>query len=145
MTAFVVLNDPEYDRAKLALELRALCREHLAPYEVPSRFEFIVLEGAGSISELNLKKTDLVNLGLAKRLGVPVLLTADIDRGGVFASIVGTFQLLDEPSDQSALLSQGGNDMWIGHPHMVGCRLAALNAVVVPFAREYRAYPLCWF
>src|SRR5436305_6109913 len=61
-----------------------------------SRFDFIVLEGAGSISELNLKKTDLVNLGLATRLGVPVLLTADIDRGGLFASIVGTFQLLDE-------------------------------------------------
>src|SRR5690242_3859605 len=61
-----------------------------------SRFDFIVLEGAGSITELNLKNTDLVNLGLATRLKVPVMLTADIDRGGVFASVVGTFELLDD-------------------------------------------------
>ena len=61
-----------------------------------SRHEFIVMEGAGSISELNLKATDLVNLGLATRLNVPVLLTADIDRGGVFAATVGSFALLEE-------------------------------------------------
>jgi adenosylcobyric acid synthase len=68
-----------------------------AAYErLASKYDFIVMEGAGSISELNLKKTDLVNLGLATRLNVPVLLVADIDRGGVFASVVGTFALLDE-------------------------------------------------
>jgi adenosylcobyric acid synthase len=60
------------------------------------RFDFVVLEGAGSITELNLKRTDLVNMGLATRLNVPVFLVADIDRGGVFASITGTFGLLDE-------------------------------------------------
>lgn len=60
------------------------------------RFEYVVIEGAGSVAELNLKCTDLCNLGLARRLGAPGLLVADIDRGGVFASIIGTFCLLEE-------------------------------------------------
>jgi len=60
------------------------------------QYEFVIVEGAGSITELNLKQRDLVNLGLAARLAAPCILVADIDRGGVFASVVGTFQLLDE-------------------------------------------------
>lgn len=56
--------------------------------------EFIVVEGAGSIAELNLRQTDLVNLGFAARHDIPVLLVADIDRGGVFASVFGTIELL---------------------------------------------------
>jgi adenosylcobyric acid synthase len=59
------------------------------------RYEFVVVEGAGSIAELNLAKTDLVNLGLAMRFGVPVLLVADIDRGGVFGALHGTVDLLE--------------------------------------------------
>jgi adenosylcobyric acid synthase len=60
--------------------------------------DYIVIEGAGSVTELNLKHRDLVNLGLAQRLNAPSLLVADIDRGGVFASVIGTFHLL-EPSE----------------------------------------------
>lgn len=56
--------------------------------------DFIVVEGAGSIAELNLRHTDLVNLGFAARHDIPVLLVADIDRGGVFASVFGTIALL---------------------------------------------------
>ncbi len=60
-----------------------------------AQYDFIVVEGAGSVAELNLRQMDLVNLGLARHLNIPVLLVADIDRGGVFASIYGTIALLD--------------------------------------------------
>lgn len=60
------------------------------------RFNPIVMEGAGSISEINLKDTDLVNLPMAKHAGAKLILVADIDRGGVFASVYGSMMLLDE-------------------------------------------------
>jgi adenosylcobyric acid synthase len=67
----------------------------LAAYDdLASRFDVVVIEGAGSVSELNLRPHDLVNLGLATRLGAPWVLVADIERGGVFASILGTLSLL---------------------------------------------------
>ncbi|MEX2263892.1 MAG: cobyric acid synthase [Bryobacteraceae bacterium] len=71
--------------------------EHvLAAYErLAARYDYVVIEGAGSVVEMNLKDRDLVNMGLARRLNAPALLVADIDRGGVFAAIVGTFCLLD--------------------------------------------------
>jgi len=69
--------------------------------ELARRFEVIVIEGAGSVSELNLRDHDLVNLRLATDLQAPWILVADIERGGVFGSIVGSVALLS--ADERAL------------------------------------------
>src|ERR1700682_2488588 len=66
------------------------------------------MEGAGSIAEMNLRQRDLVNLGVARRVGAPVLLGADIDRGGVFASVVGTYCLLP-PAERMLIRSVAVN------------------------------------
>ena len=59
-------------------------------------FDYIIMEGAGSASEINLKSKDIVNMGLAKKVDAPVIIVGDIDRGGVFGALAGTMLLFDD-------------------------------------------------
>lgn len=67
-----------------------------------SKYEVVVIEGAGSPAEINLRENDIVNMGVARLVEAPVILVADIDRGGVFAAVYGTWALLDA-ADRSLL------------------------------------------
>lgn len=82
---------------------KSLIPDILAAYDsLSAENDVIVIEGAGSPAEINLKQNDIVNMGLAKMVDAPVLLVADIDPGGVFASLYGTVALL-EPEERSRI------------------------------------------
>ncbi len=70
--------------------------------DLRSRFDVVLCEGAGSPAEINLRRDDIVNMGLARARKLPVIVVGDIDRGGVFAALYGTLALLDA-ADQSHL------------------------------------------
>ncbi|NTW71492.1 MAG: cobyric acid synthase [Eubacteriaceae bacterium] len=82
----------EYHRKKP--EFKKLIME--AYDKLDDQFDCIVIEGAGSPAEINLRENDLVNMGMAEMCDSPVILIGDIDRGGVFASIYGTYMLLQD-------------------------------------------------
>jgi adenosylcobyric acid synthase len=75
---------------------------HEAFDDLAGRFELVVAEGAGSPTEINLRESDFVNLGLARHAGIPAVVVGDIDRGGVFAAMYGTVALL-EAADQALI------------------------------------------
>lgn len=99
----VIVNGQVYGNMKAAEYFRR--KKELIPHimnaynTLAEQNDIIVIEGAGSPVELNLKADDIVNMGLAKMINAPVLLVGDIDRGGVFAQLIGTLDLL-EPGER---------------------------------------------
>ncbi len=83
---------------------RLLWEEVTAAYNrLAARYDVIVMEGAGSPAEINLKSGDIVNLHMARHANAPCLLVGDIDRGGVFAALAGTMLLLD-PEERAQIV-----------------------------------------
>ena len=83
-----------YDYGEYSLSLLDTVMASLE--KLRSEYDIVVMEGAGSTAEINLKDREIVNMRIAKASKSPVLLAGDIDKGGVFASLVGTLELLDE-------------------------------------------------
>jgi adenosylcobyric acid synthase len=101
----VVLGHPEAEADALgyrahAPRLRQIALDSLA--RLRARYDVVICEGAGSPAEINLRETDVANMGLARAAGLPVIVVGDIDRGGVFAGLFGTLALL-APADQALI------------------------------------------
>ena len=90
----------DYFRKEGREELRTVVCE--AFDRLSARYNPIVMEGAGSLAEINLRDSDLVNMPMALHAGADVILVGDIDRGGVFASVYGSIMLLT-PEQRSAV------------------------------------------
>ena len=106
-----------------------------------SEFETVICEGAGSPAEINLRATDLANMGLARAAELPVILVGDIDRGGLLAHLYGTVAVL-EPDDQR-LISGFVVNKFRGDPALLAPGLDQLRRLtgrptygVIPFADE---------
>jgi len=129
--------------------------------DLSSRFDVIIAEGAGSPAEINLRDNDIANMGFAERVDCPVIVVADIDRGGVFAHLTGTLNLLSESEQKRTLgfvinrfrgdlsLLQGGLD-WLEKrtgkpvfgvlPYLHGLTLDAEDAVDEQGAHDVGAF-----
>lgn len=130
------LSAREYYRNK-----RALIPEVQRAYDsLAAENDIIVIEGAGSPAEINLKQDDLVNMGMAKLAGAPVLLAGDIDRGGVFAALAGTMLLLDDtekPYVKGTIINKFRGDVSILEPglRMLEDIIHIPTVGVVPYLR----------
>ncbi len=124
----VVLGHPEAEADALgyrahAPRLREVALASLA--RLRARYDVVICEGAGSPAEINLRETDVANMGLAQAAGLPVIVIGDIDRGGVFAGLFGTLALL-APADQ-ALISGFVINKFRGAPELLDRGLSMIR------------------
>ncbi len=124
----VVLGQPEAEADAVgyrahAPRLRQIALASLA--RLRARYDVVICEGAGSPAEINLRDTDVANMSLARAADLPVIVVGDIDRGGVFAGLVGTLALLS-PEDQ-ALVSGFVINKFRGAPELLDSGLSLLR------------------
>ena len=109
--------------------------------ELKNEFDLVIVEGAGSASEVNLRKNDLANFGFAQAANVPVVLIGDIKRGGVIASIIGTFEVIDKDDAKLIVGSiinkfQGDKALFSDGVEFIKERTKCEVFGVVPFFKE---------
>jgi adenosylcobyric acid synthase len=124
----VVLGHPEAEADAVGYRAHAprLREVALASLDrLRTRYDVVICEGAGSPAEINLRDTDVANMGLARAAGLPVLVVGDIDRGGVFAAMFGTLALLSPP-DQ-ALIAGFVINKFRGAPELLDSGLRMLR------------------
>jgi adenosylcobyric acid synthase len=124
----VVLGHPEAEADAVgyrahAPRLRQVALDSLT--RLRDAYDVVICEGAGSPAEINLRDTDVANMGLARAAGLPVIVVGDIDRGGVFAAMYGTLALLS-PADQ-ALISGFVINKFRGAPELLDSGLTMLQ------------------
>jgi adenosylcobyric acid synthase len=124
----VVLGHPEAEADAVgyrahAPRLRQVALDSLT--RLRDAYDVVICEGAGSPAEINLRDTDVANMGLARAAGLPVIVVGDIDRGGVFAAMYGTLALLS-PADQ-ALICGFVINKFRGAPELLDSGLAMLQ------------------
>lgn len=115
-------------------------------YRLESQYDLILVEGAGSASEINLRSNDIANMGFARAVESPVSLIGDIDRGGVIASLVGTKTVID--ADDASLISSFIVNRFRGDPTLFDDGVSAIESLtdwpcrgVVPWLPEIQRLP----